>query len=101
MIWNCYFCQIGDMFFLLSDNSRQFKMVGMTNKSKKPIKNMKSKVSTAKVVSALHSFLTTANANTNVGNSTGTNANASADVSLGLGKSTLQAVQPARATGGS
>ncbi len=65
------------------------------------IKNMKSKVSTAKVVSALHSFLTTANANANVnvGNSTGTNANASADVSLALGKSTLQAAQLATATG--
>ncbi len=74
-------------------------MVGMTNKSKKPIKNTKSKVSTAKVMSALHSFLTTANANVNVSNSSGTNVNASADVSLGLDKCTLQTVQPARATG--
>ncbi len=78
-------------------------MAGMANKLKKPIKNMKSKVSTAKVMSALHSFLTTANANANVNvsNTTGTNANASADMSLRLGKSTLQAVQPAGATGGS
>ncbi len=66
-------------------------MVGMTNKSKKLIKNMKSKVSTAKVVSALHSFLTTANANVNMNSSTG--ASASTGMSLELGKSTSQAVQ--------
>ncbi len=66
-------------------------MAGMTNKSKKPIKNMKSKVSTAKVVSALHSFLTTANANVNMNSSTG--ASASTGMSLELGKSTSQAVQ--------
>ena len=72
-------------------------MVGMTNKLKKPIKNMKSKV-----VSTLYSFLTTANANANVNvsNSTGTNVNTSADVSLGLDKSTLQTVQPTGATSG-
>ncbi len=75
-------------------------MVGMTNKLKKPINNTKSKVSTAKVMSALHSFLTTANANVNVSNSTGTNVNTSADVSLGLDKSTLQTVQPTGATSG-
>ena len=75
----------------------------MANKSKKPIKNMRLKVSTAKVMSALHSFLTTANANANVNvsNSIGTNANASADVSLGLGKSTSQVVQLAGAISGS
>ena len=67
----------------------------MTNKLKKPIKNMKSKV-----VSTLYSFLTTANANANVNvsNSTGTNVNASADMSLRLDKSTSQTVQPARTT---
>ena len=75
-------------------------MVGMTNKSKKLIKNMKSKVSTAKVVSALHSFLTTANANANVNVNSSTGANASAGPSLELGKSTSQAVQLAGATGG-
>ncbi len=73
-------------------------MVGMTNKSKKPIKNMKSKVSTTKVMSALHSFLMTANANANV--NSGINANANINTSAD-GKSTSQPVLLVRAAGGS
>ncbi len=66
-------------------------MVGLPNRSKKLPKNAKSKVSTAKVVNALHSFLVSANA------SAGASANAHADTNI---NDSVRSVDHAGLTGG-